>query len=167
MATASRVAVYAVAGLALNLSVMFVLALVWGLEGPGWEANPPDVIGSFVQIAVTLVCGGFVFFCSWFLLGVDRRDWWLGAVVGWPWLASAVAMLVLFVVARPPDAGALAIGAGLLLLAAFPIAGSIAGHRRPPRSATLSGNLVVRAAKWTWLFIRAFVRSFVEANEMR
>jgi hypothetical protein len=127
---AARIAIYAAIGLAVNFPIALVLVLFWGLQGPGWLANPPDVIGSVVQIALTLG-GALCAFCtSWFLLRIDRRDWWLGAIFAWLWIAGGVALLGGFFVWQPRDVGTLVTGACLLLFAAVPAAGSIAGSRR-------------------------------------
>lgn len=156
---AVRVAIYAAVGL-LNVPIIFVLVLIWGLQGPGWATDPPDVIGSLVQIALTLG-GAFVAFCAaWFLVRIDRRDWWLGAVFAWPWIASTISLLYGFSSSQPPDVGFLFIGAGLLLFAAFPLAGSIIGHSAQ-RSARLG-----RATRATSLFLRAFVSAAVTADSI-
>ena len=116
--------------LAVNLPIMFVLALFWGLQGPGWDANPPDLIASLIQIALTLGGALLAFCASWFLLRIDRRDWWLGAVLAWPWIATAAVIAVGSLVWQPRDVSALVISACVLLFSAFPLAGSIVGRRK-------------------------------------
>jgi hypothetical protein len=171
MPLAARLAIYGVAGLALNLPMLWVLGLAWGLTGPGWDASPPDVVASLVQIALTLVGGVLAFCASWFLLRVDARDWWLGAVFGWLWIASSGVLLGGSFVTGGPDTTALPMSALLLLFVGFPLAGSIVGYRwgpsltaRSPRSGTRIGALLPRAIKSTWLFVQAFIRAFFEAT---
>jgi hypothetical protein len=165
-----RAGIYAAAGLGLNLPSMLVLALIWGLQGPGWAASPPDVIASIVQIALTLGAGLFAFCAGWFLLRIDRRDWWLGAVFGWPWIASAVVLATGSLVSQPPDIGALFISACVLLFAVFPLAGSIMGRRKLPSASVASrsaGRMAIpfgRATKASWIFVRAFVRAYIEGS---
>ena len=171
---AARSAIYAAIGLAVNLPIMFVLALFWGLQGPGWDANPPDLIASLIQIALTLGGALLAFCASWFLLRIDRRDWWLGAVLGWPWFATAAVMAAGSLVWQPRDVSALVISACVLLFAAFPLAGSIVGRRRlfrangsRPQSAQPIPTLLRHAAKATWLFVRAFGSALLDAESRR
>src|ERR1700674_2828318 len=49
-----RIAIYAGSGLALFIPLGLVLVFVWGFTGPGWAASPPELIGSIVQVAITL-----------------------------------------------------------------------------------------------------------------
>ncbi len=128
---AVRVAAYVAAG-CLNLPIMFVLALFWGLQGPGWSASPPDVFASVVQLTLTLVGASLAFGVAWYLLRIGRRDWWLGAVFAWPWIAIG-ALGFYYSLSGSRDSSDLFISASLLLFAAFPLAGSIVGVRRRTR----------------------------------
>lgn len=168
----ARVGIYAAVGLGLNFPILWVLALVWGLTGPGWDANPPDVMASLIQIALTLGGALFTFSASWFLVRIDRRDWWSGAVFAWPWIASAAVGLVGSSVSQPPDAGPAIISAGLLLFAGFPLAGSIVGRRRQwsarsAKSTQPSSTRLRRAARAIWLFLKAFVTSYLDTEGLR
>lgn len=167
---AARVAIYAALGLVLNAPVMLVVALSWGLQGPGWATNPPDVVGSIVQITLTLGGALFAFGAGWFLIRIDRRDWWFGAAFAWPWVASAAALLFVTLASNPLDAGGLLVSACLLLFAGVPVAGSIAGRRRwsanafPPQSAQPSATLVSQPNRPARLFFQAFFKSAVVAT---
>ena len=87
---AKRAAVYAASGLAVFIPLLFLLALLWGLTGPGWASNTPDVVGSVVQVLITLGAMALPLYVERRLIRIDPRDWWLGVVVAWPWLASLV-----------------------------------------------------------------------------
>jgi hypothetical protein len=157
-------------GLALNLPIMLVFVLVWGFTGPGWAANPPDVAASLFQLALTLGGALFAFCASWFLLRIDRRDWWLGAVLAWPWIAGAAVIGSGSLVWQPPYVNGLLISAFVLLFGAFPLAGSIVGRRRlwsasarSSRAAPPIAALPGRATTATWLFIKAFVMAYLDA----
>lgn len=91
---AGRISIYAATGLGLFFPVLFVLALVWGLEGPGWAYSPPDLFGSFIQIMVTLVAAANVLYLERRLMQIEARDWWLGVVVGWPFVLSLLGVIV-------------------------------------------------------------------------
>jgi hypothetical protein len=126
---AARVALYAAVGLGLNAPIMFVLALFWGLQGPGWAASPPDIVASAVQIALTLGAAVIAFCVGWFLVRIDCRDWWLGAAFAWPWIASAAVLAVGSIASNPVQVSGLVVSACLLLFIAFPLSGSIVGRR--------------------------------------
>jgi hypothetical protein len=142
LTAAKRVAIYGGIGLGLSLPIMFVLALFWGLQGPGWDYNPPDIAGSVVQVALTLGGALVTLVASWFLTRIDRRDWWLGAVVAWPWiviggiLSYGCFLAVPLEVApgcgcNPTLDGALVIGLPLLFVV-LSLTGSIVGSWRLP-----------------------------------
>lgn len=167
---AGRAAIYAALGLAINLPILFVLGLAWGLTGPAWDASPPDVIGSFVQIALTFGAALFTFWASWLFLRIDRRDWWLGAVVAWPWIASAVVLGVGSVAQQPPYMTGLLLSAFLLLFASVELAGSMVGRHMPlsARAASaqvedVSTSRLGRMTKATWTFLLAVVAAYLEA----
>ena len=166
----ARAAIYAAVGLALNLPIMLVFVLVWGFTGPGWAANPPDVAASLFQIALTLGGALFAFCASWFLLRIDRRDWWLGAAFAWPWIAGAAVMVSGSLVWQPPDFSGLSISAFLVLFAAFPLAGSMVGRQRlwsaSARSSQAARPIAAslgRATRATWRFLKAFVMAYLDA----
>jgi hypothetical protein len=138
----TRVALYGGIGLGLSLPIIFVLALFWGLQGPGWDYSPPDVVGSIVQVALTLGGAFITLVASWFLTRVDRRDWGLGAVVAWPWIVIGGILAYDFFLAQPLEVapgcgcnprldGALVIGLPLLFVV-LSLTGSIVGSRRLP-----------------------------------
>jgi len=129
LSVAARVAVYAAAGLGLNAPILFVLALFWGLQGPGWAASPPDIVASAVQIALTLGAAVIAFCAGWFLVRIDRRDWWLGAAFAWPWIASAAVLAAGSIASSSAEVSGLVVSACLFLFTAFPLSGSIVGRR--------------------------------------
>jgi hypothetical protein len=145
---AARVSIYAAVGAAITVPLFFVLILAWLLTGPGWDASPPDIGTSLVQIALTAACAGAVFWVGWFLIRVDRRDWWLGVVLALPWIGSAAALALTY----PPW---LLLSASLLLAAVLPTLGPIAGRWRQWPSA----NLAVRAIQSIPVLLQAVVRS--------
>jgi len=170
LSLAARVAIYAGVGLALNLPIMFVLALFWGLQGPGWAASPPDVIASVVQIALTLG-GAFIAFCAgWFLVRIDRRDWWLGAAFAWTWIASAAVLAVGSLASNPVEVSGLVVSACLLLFAVFPLSGSIVGRRwrssASPRQSQpeQSSTPISKGDTTTWRYLRALFGAVVAAD---
>ena len=167
---AGRAAIYAVLGLAINGPILFVLSLTWGLTGPAWDASPPDFIGSSVQVALTFGAAFFAFWASWFCLRIDRRDWWLGAVVAWPWIASAVVLGVGSVAQQPPYMTGLLLSAFLLLFASVELAGSMVGRRMPLSASGASAQVedvrvarLGRVTKATGTFLMALVASFIDA----
>jgi hypothetical protein len=171
---AGRAAIYAAVGLAINGPILFVLALAWGLTGPAWDASPPDFIGSIVQIALTVGAALLAFWASWFFLRIDRRDWWLGAVIAWPWIASAVVLTAVSVVQQPPYLTGVLLSALLLLFASVELAGSIVGRRMPSRASAASAQAddasaarLGRMAKATWTFLLAVVAAYIEAAGRR
>jgi hypothetical protein len=166
----ARVAVYAAVGLALNGPFVFV----WGLTGPGWDATPPDVVTAAIQIAITLAAAVFLFFAAWFLVRIDRRDWWLGAVFAWPWIAAVAVIDVGSALSQPPDLGSIFIGEWMLLFAAVPLAGSMLGRRsqwvpvlRSSKPAAPGKANQAKAARSPWFYVRAFVRAFIESYPWR
>lgn len=167
---AGRAAIYAVVGLAINGPILFVLSLAWGLTGPAWDASPPDFIGSIVQIALTVGAALLGFWASWYFLRIDRRDWWLGAVVAWPWIASAVALDVGSVAQQPPYVTGLLLSAFLLLFASVELAGSMVGRRMALSASAASAQLdgarasrLGRMTRATWTFLLAIVAAYLEA----
>lgn len=86
-------AVYAAAGLAVFIPLLFLLVLLWGLTGPAWDLNPPNVVGSLVQVGVTLGAMALPLHVEQRLIRIDLRDWWLGVVVAWPWLVSLAGVM--------------------------------------------------------------------------
>ncbi|TME54176.1 MAG: hypothetical protein E6I60_08095 [Chloroflexi bacterium] len=132
---AVRVAAYVAAG-CLNFPIMFVFALFWGLQGPGWSANPPDLFASVVQVTLTLVGASLAFGAGWYFLRIGRQDWWLGAVFAWPWIAVGIVFGFGHFFSDSRDSSDLLISACLLLFTAFPLAGSIVGVRRRARRYT-------------------------------
>jgi hypothetical protein len=88
-----RIAIYAGCGLALFIPVGLVLVFVWGFTGPGWAADPPDLIGSIVQLAITLASLALPIYVEQRLVRIGEHDWWLGLVVAWPWLLSVATAL--------------------------------------------------------------------------
>lgn len=171
---AGRVAIYAVLGLAINVPILFVLGLAWGLTGPAWDASPPDFIGSIVQIALTVGAALLTFWAGWFFLHIDRRDWWLGAVVAWPCIASAVVLGVGSVAQQPPYLTGLLLSAFLLLFASVELAGSMVGRRMPLSASAASTQVddasaarLGRMTKATWTFLLAVVAAYIEAAGRR
>jgi len=98
---AARVAIYAGIGLGLSLPISFILGLFWGLQGPGWDFNPPDAGASMVQVGLTLGGALVTLAASSFLTRLDRRDWWLGVVVAWPWIVVGGILSYSFFLAQP------------------------------------------------------------------
>jgi hypothetical protein len=88
-----RIAIYAGSGLALFIPLALVLVFVWGFTGPGWAASPPELIGSILQIAITLAYMGLPLYVERRLVRIEHRDWWLGVVVAWPWFLSVAAAI--------------------------------------------------------------------------
>ena len=137
---AARVAIYAGTGLGLSLPISFILGLFWGLQGPGWDYNPPDAGASVFQVVLTLAAALVTLAASWFLTRVDRRDWWLGAVVAWPWVVVGGILSYSFFLAQPLEIarecgcnptldGAAVIGLPLLFVG-LSLTGSVIGGRR-------------------------------------
>jgi hypothetical protein len=133
------------------LPISFILVLFWGLQGPGWDYNTPDVGGSVVQVALTLGGALVTLAASWFLTRVDRRDWWLGAVIAWPWIVVGGILSYGFFLAQPLEVarqcgcnptldGAVVIGLPLLFVV-LSLTGSVIGHWRLP--STRSGDTQV------------------------
>jgi hypothetical protein len=171
---AGRVAIYAALGMAVNGPILFVLSLAWGLTGPAWDASPPDFIGSIVQIALTVGAALLTFWASWFFLRIDRRDWWLGAVVAWPWIASAAVLGVVSLAQEPSYLTGLLLSAFLLLFASVELAGSMAGRRMPLSASAASAQVddastlrLGRMTKATWTFLLAAVAAYIEAAGRR
>ncbi len=147
----ARLAVYISVGAAFSFASIVILGLLWGLTGPGWESNPPDIVASAFQVGLTAACALAGFWVCWFLIRVDRRDWWLGAGVASPWVASAAAIAIGYGL----DVNSVPLVAGLLLCSGFPVAGSILGRSRQ----WPNGELIARAIGGVPGFAMAVVRS--------
>ncbi len=137
LTVAARVAIYGGIGLGLSLPISFVLILVWGLQGAGWDYSPPDVVGSVIQVALTLGGALITLVASWFLARVDRRDWWLGAVVAWPWIVGGGILSYGYFFGQPmqvanPTLDAAGVIGLPLLFVALSLTGSILSGRRLP-----------------------------------
>ena len=131
MHIAARLAVYAAISFGVNLVAFFVLGLTWGLTGPAWDAAPGDsgstaagtAIASAAQIAITVFFASAVFCAGWLAIRIDRRDWWLGALLALPWVATAIGLTISY--AR---GGALAIAAVVVLASGFLALGPMVGR---------------------------------------
>jgi hypothetical protein len=88
-----RIAIYAVCGFALFIPLALVFVVVWGFTGPGWAANPPELIGSIVQVVITLASMALPLYVERRLVRIEQRDWWLGVVVAWPWFLTVAAAI--------------------------------------------------------------------------
>jgi len=121
MSLIARLAVCISAGTAFNFVSFVILGLTWGLIGPAWESSPPDMAASVLEVSLTGLCALAGFWVCWFLIRVDRRDWWLGAGVASPWIAGAAAIAISYGL----DSSSMPVVAGLFLCAAFPVAGSM------------------------------------------
>ena len=128
---AARLAVYGAISFGVNLIALFILGLTWGLTGPAWDAAPGDcgssaagiVIASAAQIAITVFFASAVFFVGWLAIRIDRRDWWLGALLAFPWIAITIGLTISY--AR---GGALAIAAVVVLASGLLALGPIVGR---------------------------------------
>jgi hypothetical protein len=90
-----RVVIYLVVAVGLYLPIMYGLTLLWGLQGAAWEQpeHRPTIGDYLLQPAITIVTGLFVLIAAALLRLIDRRDWWLGILVGLPWLLTSAGLL--------------------------------------------------------------------------
>jgi hypothetical protein len=125
-----RLAIYICGAIGVFVELTIVLGLAWGLTGPGWDLSPPDMAWTVVQLFVTAVCAVAGFWLAWFLIRIDRRDWWLGLLVASPWALAAGALLL-------NDPGATS---GVILSMCFVGAAAL----------QLSGSIVGRWSLWPY-----------------